>query len=260
MRVDSNGFVSIPLPAVSAGIDGYKGTLRPYTTRVRNPLLSIAETPVIPAVPASTSKPITAAELTAWGIPSFNEVMSGISASANSPNSGIMMAGVSPTPITPAAQSFIPGLPEMPNLRGMLNFSNTPAESLNWPGYTATTPTTQIPGTSLNLPDIGEALRARAMEKPGIFDGLGKTWNSLSGFEKIGSVLGTANAVFNGYNAYKQNKIARDTLNFQKDQYAKQYEAQRKMTNSQLEDRQRSRVWTNPNQTSVHDYMQKYGV
>lgn len=250
MRVDSNGFVSIPLPAVSAGIDGYKGTLRPYTTRVRNPLLSIAETPVIPAVPASTSKPITAAELAAWGIPSFNGVMSGISASANSPNSGIMMAGVSPTPITPAAQSFIPGLPEMPNLRGMLDFSKTPA----------TTPTAEIPKININFPDIGEALRERAMKKPGIFDGLGETWNSLSGFEKIGSVLGTANAVFNGYNAYKQNKIARDTLNFQKDQYAKQYEAQRKMTNSQLEDRQRSRVWTNPNQTSVHDYMQKYGV
>lgn len=134
------------------------------------------------------------------------------------------------------------------------------AQYLNWPGYTTTTPTAQIPGTSLNLPDIGEALRARAMEKPGMFDGLGKTWDNLSGFEKIGSVLGTANALFNGYNAYKQNKIAKDTLNFQKDQYAKQYEAQRKMTNSQLEDRQRSRVWTNPNQTSVHDYMQKYGV
>ena len=252
MRVDSNGFVSIPLPAVSAGIDGYKGTLRPYTTRVRNPLLSIAETPVIPAVSASTSKPITAAELAAWGIPSFNGVMSGISASANSPNSGIMMAGVSPTPITPAAQSFIPGLPEMPDLRGMLNFSNTPARA----------PTTD--SNILNLPGLEEglskALRERAMEKPGIFDGLGRTWNNLSSFEKIGTVLGTANALFNGYNAYKQNKIAKDTLNFQKDQYAKQYEAQRKMTNSQLEDRQRSRVWTNPNQTSVHDYMQKYGV
>ncbi len=248
MRVDSNGFVSIPLPAVSAGIDGYKGTLRPYTTRVRNPLLSIAETPVIPAVPASTSKPITAAELAAWGIPSFNGVMSGISAS---PNSGIMMAGVSPTPITPitpAAQSFIPGLPEMPNLRGMLNFSNTPAIA----------PTTDL--NILNLPDVGEALRAKAMEAPAKGNFLSNTWNGLSDFEKIGSVLGTANALFNGYNAYKQTKIAKDTLNFQKDQYAKQYEAQRRLTNSQLEDRQRSRVWTNPNQTSVHDYMQKYGV
>ena len=59
----------------------------------------------------------------------------------------------------------------------------------------------------------------------------------------------------------KQYGLAEDALKEQKRQFNINYEAQRKMTNSQLADRQRARVASNPNAyESVADYMKKWGV
>jgi len=73
--------------------------------------------------------------------------------------------------------------------------------------------------------------------------------------------INTAFGLGNLYLGLKQYGVARDTLNFQKDAFNKNYAAQRNAMNSQLEDRQRRRVAENPSlATPVAEYMAKYGV
>lgn len=73
-------------------------------------------------------------------------------------------------------------------------------------------------------------------------------------------VINTAFGLGNLYLALKNYGIAKDSLNFQKDAFNKNYAAQRNIINSSLEDRQRRRVQENPNATPVDQYMAKYGV
>lgn len=87
--------------------------------------------------------------------------------------------------------------------------------------------------------------------------GLGK----MSLGEQGSMVLGAVGSALNAYNAYKANKLAQDQFNFQKQAWQANFNNQRKMTNSQLEDRQKARVANNPIQNeSVDSYMRKYGV
>ena len=65
----------------------------------------------------------------------------------------------------------------------------------------------------------------------------------------------------NSYMAMKQFGLAEDALKEQKRQFNVNFEAQRNMTNSQLADRQRARVASNPNAyQSEAEYMKKWGV
>lgn len=74
---------------------------------------------------------------------------------------------------------------------------------------------------------------------------------ALSGIQGMG----------NSYMAMKQYGLAEDALKEQKRQFNINYEAQRKLTNSQLADRQRARVASNPNAyQSEAEYMKKWGV
>ena len=55
--------------------------------------------------------------------------------------------------------------------------------------------------------------------------------------------------------------LAKDSLNFQKDAFSKQFENQRTLTNAELRDRQIARVASNPTAyQSVDDYMKANGV
>lgn len=86
-------------------------------------------------------------------------------------------------------------------------------------------------------------------------------WGNMSLGEKGSSILNSVGSVMNAYNAYKANKLAQDQFNFQKQAWQANFENQRKMTNSQLEDRQKARVANNPIQSeSVDSYMRRYGV
>lgn len=59
----------------------------------------------------------------------------------------------------------------------------------------------------------------------------------------------------------QQYGLAKDTLNFNTKQFDLNFEAQRQMTSSALEDRQRARVASNPGAyESVTDFMARYGV
>lgn len=91
------------------------------------------------------------------------------------------------------------------------------------------------------------------------------TTGSMSNFSKGVAGLQTFGSLMGAWNGYQQNKLAKQQLAFQKDAFNKQYSAQRNLTNSQLEDRQRNRVYQNE-QTgrtgtmSVAEYMDKYGI
>lgn len=93
----------------------------------------------------------------------------------------------------------------------------------------------------------------------------GKSKQGMSNFSKGVAGLQTLGSVMGAWNGYQQNKLAKQQLAFQKDAFNKQYSAQRNLTNSQLEDRQRNRVYQNE-QTgrtgtmSVAEYMNKYGI
>lgn len=76
-----------------------------------------------------------------------------------------------------------------------------------------------------------------------------------------GLALGAASALGNTWMGMKQYGLAKDALKENKRQYNQNYAAQRTLTNSQLEDRQRARVASNPGAyQSVGDYMKQNGI
>lgn len=81
---------------------------------------------------------------------------------------------------------------------------------------------------------------------------------------KINSGLGTIGGLLQAYNAFQANKLAKKQLQHEMNAYNQNMNAQRKMTNSKLEDRQARRVHEanahGRQATSVADYMAKYGV
>jgi hypothetical protein len=93
--------------------------------------------------------------------------------------------------------------------------------------------------------------------------GSGRGWTWLNTRDQqgvLGPALAGAQALGSLYMGMKQYGVAKDQLAFQKDSFNKQFDANRSLTNSRLEDRQARRVLENPNATSVADYMSKWGV
>lgn len=91
-------------------------------------------------------------------------------------------------------------------------------------------------------------------------------WGDMDLSQRIGTVGGVLKDLYGLYNANQQLNVAKDTLNFNKKTWNQRWDAQAKMTNSQLSDRQARRVQSatingNANSVdSVSDYMKKYGV
>lgn len=75
-----------------------------------------------------------------------------------------------------------------------------------------------------------------------------------------GLALGGANALLGGYMGFKQLGLAKDQMAESKRQFDLNYNSQRKLTNSRLEDRQKARLAQGGNYESVGNYMNKYGV
>ena len=93
----------------------------------------------------------------------------------------------------------------------------------------------------------------------------GNWWDSMVGTKEApgwgGMALGGASALMNGFMAMKQYGLAKDTLAANKEQFRLNYDAQKKTTNSSLEDRQRARVASNPGAyQSVGSYMAQHGI
>lgn len=87
--------------------------------------------------------------------------------------------------------------------------------------------------------------------------GLGSFLNS-PGFGAAVSGLGTIGNLFMGM---KQYGMAKDALKEGKRQFELNYDAQKKLTNSRLADRQRARLAADPNaHMSEEEYMNQYGI
>lgn len=90
-------------------------------------------------------------------------------------------------------------------------------------------------------------------------------WQSMLGYTNDkgvqqqgwgGLALGAASALGNGWMGMKQYGLAKDAFKESKRQYNQNYAAQRQTLNTQLEDRQRARVASNPGAyQSVGEYM-----
>lgn len=76
-----------------------------------------------------------------------------------------------------------------------------------------------------------------------------------------GMALGAAQGAFNGYLGMRQLDLAKDQLSENKRQFEMNWGAQRNLTNSRLEDRQKQRLANRPGgYESVEAYMAKNGV
>jgi len=76
-----------------------------------------------------------------------------------------------------------------------------------------------------------------------------------------GLALGALQGAGNLFMGMKQYGMAKDALSESKRQFGLNYDAQRNLTNSRLEDRQRARLAANPNaHKSVDEYMNQYGI
>lgn len=105
----------------------------------------------------------------------------------------------------------------------------------------------------------------------GFFGSIGN-WMNDSGFlgKKLGDgtqlqgwggmAIGAAQGLANAYMGMKQYGLAKDTFNENKRQFELNFNSQKKLTNSRLEDRQRARVASNPGYQSVDEYMKKNGI
>ena len=82
---------------------------------------------------------------------------------------------------------------------------------------------------------------------------LGTDGNQGWGGMALGA-LGSLGGAFMGLQNYN---LAKDTLQNSKDQFNKNYAAQRQVLNTQLEDRQRARVAANANNESVDSYLNR---
>lgn len=82
--------------------------------------------------------------------------------------------------------------------------------------------------------------------------------NFGSGLAGAGNILGSIGGFYLGM---KQYKMAKQQLAESKRQFNLQFNAQKGLINTRLEDRQRARVASNPNAyVSVGEYMDKHGV
>lgn len=106
-----------------------------------------------------------------------------------------------------------------------------------------------------------------AIVDPGVMSnasGMSGIWDKFKGssFKDQASAVGsTVGALASAYGAYNTTKTANAQLDFTKQAWNKQYQANANLTNASLADRQNSRVASNSSAyQSVDSYMNKYGV
>lgn len=104
---------------------------------------------------------------------------------------------------------------------------------------------------------------AGSTANPGFLDGM-MGWTGSDGVEHNGwgsAALGAGQGLLSGYLGMKQYGLAKEQLEEGKRQFNQNYNTQRKLTNTRLEDRQKARVASNPGAyQSVGDYMKKHEV
>ena len=94
--------------------------------------------------------------------------------------------------------------------------------------------------------------------------GATQAFGDLGFDKKLGAITEAVGTVAGAYYAHQQAKMAKQQIAHNQMEAERNYQAQRKITNSQLEDRQKRRVEeaqaNGRTTTSVADYMANYGV
>jgi hypothetical protein len=109
--------------------------------------------------------------------------------------------------------------------------------------------------TETGLPGLGGGAGA----------GGGDWWSKMIGNKEQpgwgGLAVGAGSALMNAFMGMKQYGLAKSQLAESRRRYDQDYDAQKRLTNAQLEDRQYARVASNPGgYQSVGDYMRDKGV
>lgn len=96
----------------------------------------------------------------------------------------------------------------------------------------------------------------------GILGGFGgSSSGAMTGLQMGQLGLGGVTSLLNGYLGFQNLGLAKKQYQSQLDQFNKQWDANKKLTNASLADRQAARVASNSNAyQSVDDYMKKYGI
>lgn len=129
-------------------------------------------------------------------------------------------------------------------------YVNTYTDQYGSPGY-------QTGGDLANtLSQYGMGAAPAGDSNGGLMSSFLQQRDGSGGYGQVG--LGMLQGLGNLYLGMQQYKLAKDSLNFQKDSFNKDYAARVKNYNSSIEDRQAARVSANPNAyTSVGDYMKQ---
>lgn len=148
-----------------------------------------------------------------------------------------------------------------------LGISNFPPQGFN-PGQIGQAP--QMFSQPAPVPNWSEGFGgAMATTGPTItaaanLPAVGNWWDGAIGTKEApgwgGLALGAATGLASTYLGLKQYGLAQDMFAENKRQYGQNFEAQRGLTNSRLEDRQTRRNIERPDSMATADYMSKYGV
>ena len=169
-----------------------------------------------------------------------------------------------------------PSVPEIPFLQALQNYSTPTTDYGSGTNYGLGNPMGGVP--ALDYMGGGTGLMASAQNMPvnlgnsagggGFGDwfkstGILGSTDTKTGIKTDGwggLALGAASGLMQGYMGMKQYGLAKESLAEGKRQFQLNYDAQKTLTNSTLEDRQRSRIAANPKYESVGAYMDKNGI
>lgn len=140
------------------------------------------------------------------------------------------------------------------------------------PAFNSNSVSNYFQGMSGRLPDapspaivpltLGDQLKSLLKMGDGVGSGFSKAWKDMPFSDKLNAGVGAFNSAMDAISAHRAYKLGKSQLNFERDAFNRQYEAQKGLTNSQLVDRQNWRIANNPNAgyLSADDYIAKYGV
>lgn len=149
--------------------------------------------------------------------------------------------GMPPLPMAGSYGALMPG-------SGMMDYLNPV------PGMGSTLTPTPLMG--INNTPIASAVNPLPTER----SWMDRFFNTRDEQGWGGLAIGAAQGLGNLYLGMQQYGLAKDALANSRNQFERQYTAQRTLTNARLEDRQRARVASNPGYESVDSYMNRNRV
>lgn len=117
-------------------------------------------------------------------------------------------------------------------------------------------------GNNPTYQSVGSAMGTEIGNYPAGSNWISGTNNWLSNnSDLLKSGIGLITGGIGAWQGFQQNKLVRENMNQQANQFREQMNLSKQNINRNLEDRQRARVASNPvAYESVSDYMKKYGV